>query len=221
MFAAILLAGCGRLGFDAGAPVDAPIEGSVAIVRQQGGWGPIDLTAEGRLDWMHLGLGGVNAVNRKASLGQLLGNVTQVGGGTLVFTDKQDPQLDTSWSDGSPVTSAGPVTTTFMIDTANLSGDGFAFRAAATTTPRTLRVYAGVWCARIRLAAKLVDESAPGQVDTTWDFPFSSYELGQYSVSYQAASDTTLELTLTIDLNHCVTGDVGEVWLSALTLAAG
>lgn len=232
LVALVILAGCGRLGFDEqGTPetFDAPMiddgpasVGSVVAQRMPGGWGPLDLTAAGDLDWKHFGIGATTAVNRKATGNNLIADVMHIGGGVLAFTDKQDPQLDTSWADGTPTTATpAPVTTTSYVDTPNPNGDGFAFDVAATTTQRTLRVNAGVWCARLRLSAKLLDNSAPELFDTTWDFPLSAFEVGTYNVSFRALQDTTLQVSLLIDFNYCTTGDVGEVWLSSITLSDG
>ena len=45
-------------------------------------------------------------------------------------------------------------------------------------------------------------------------------EIGRYQIGFaSAATGAVLAVQLAIDLNHCTTNDVGELWLMAATLA--
>src|ERR1044071_445644 len=73
----------------------------------------VDLTLDGKLDWVHWGLGGDYKVNRKASVTPLISNFTlisqNVTNNPLSFSSpywlEDTNSSSCSWSDGNPVTS--------------------------------------------------------------------------------------------------------------------
>jgi len=95
---------------------------------------PVDLTAEGTMDWRHWGLGG--AVDYKASAGTYISDVTPVGTGTV--TTKFRNMMSFSWTDGTP-------TATDTADADGMGvvgvGNGFTFTVPAAAAARTLSVY--------------------------------------------------------------------------------
>lgn len=99
--------------------------------------------------------------------------------------------------------------------------DGLRVVVNADTVPRTLVVYTGTFCTKLRLAATL-QLSGTGTrtgTDSAWDNPVPAGEYGYYVVQFQAgASGRTLTIDLVIDQNYCPTGDLGEVWLGGAAL---
>jgi hypothetical protein len=95
---------------------------------------PVDLTAEGVMDWRHWGLGG--AVDYKASAGTFISDVTPVGTGTV--TTKFRNPMSFSWTDGTPTaTDTGDADGMGVLG----AGNGFTFTVPAGAAARTLSVY--------------------------------------------------------------------------------
>ncbi len=120
--------------------------------------GPVNYTAEGTADWKHWGLTAASDVNRKATGGSQISDLTLLGGATLSrFPGNPANWSSTSWSDGTPAGSAtafpGGV---FSTQTAA----GYRFTVPADGGPRVLRVYLGSSTAASRLDAVLSDGSA-------------------------------------------------------------
>jgi len=182
-----------------------------------GAWGARSLSTEGTLDWAHWGLGGATAFNRKSGA-SAISNFTRLGTGALVSAACCLDPL--SWSGGTPTASVSGTDAFVYVDSASVSGAGFRFTVPADTAQKTLKVYAGAWAARLRLAATLSDGSAPAYVSTAFDVAAGAANTVVYTVSYAAASSgQSLTVDLTIDSNHATTGDLGEVWLAAATLS--
>ena len=201
-------------GADAG-PVEAVLTGSVST--PQLGFGQtVDLAVAGAADWAHWGLAGdVGAYNHKSGVASPISDFTQLGEATLLQTNCCI-ETGFTWGDGTPTTSASNAIGGVYIDTAKASGDGFRFSVPADTAMKTVRIYTGNWCVRARLEASLSDGSAPALVNTSFDVPTGTLQTAIYTVTYRAASPgQTLDVALTVDQNHCVEGDVGELHLFA------
>jgi hypothetical protein len=150
--------------------------------------GPVDLTAQGAVDWTHWGYpephNGVMSsryFNRKRNVPQRISNYSIAGSGSA--SRYADNLVAYSWSDGTPTLSVSPSTTGFYIGGVS---NGFQITVPADTTPRHLRFFTGVYLGRGRLEARLSDYSAAPFIDTT----ISSFgkAVGAYTIDYVAAS---------------------------------
>jgi len=199
-----------------GAPAATGLLTVSATTPQLGFGEPIDFSAAGDADWVHWGLDGdVAAYNHRSGVTPSISNYVQLGDATLLQTNCCI-ETGFSWSDGTPAATATNAIGGVYVDTANTGGDGFQFSVPADTTPRTLLVYAGNWCVREKLQATLSDGSAPTVVDTSFDVPTAQLANAIYTVSFQAGSPgQTLDIAVTIEDNHCTTGDLGELHLFA------
>ncbi len=98
-----------------------------------------NLTNEGTLDWIQWGLNAPEDVNHKLAVQQQISSFTLIGNG-VVQRDNHYANAYT-WSDGTPVMVAPPQQPSGVY--VRGIGNGFTFTVAASTTPRTLRVYLG------------------------------------------------------------------------------
>ena len=182
-----------------------------------------NLTAAGTLDWAHWGNAGSLSMNHKNGVAQQISSYTALGTVAPAVNNYFHGNASVaavSWSDGTPTASVAGTSGMAWIDTRNVSGDGFQLTAPADTSNRTLKLYAGNWCQRTKVQASLSDGSAPALTDTSWDVTTPVWQTSVYTLSYAAASSgQSLTVKVTIDLNHCLTGDVGEIGLYAATLA--
>lgn len=226
----ILVAGCGRLGYDSLASGDAGPEGadaedlstaSITIERLPEGWGTADLTREGPLDWLVLGYESSAIVHRKDIVAELISEPNTIGVGSTFFVqDDSFTETLLQWSDGKPTASAGPMASTGYVDTGELTGDGWTLSAPSQVEARTLRLFAGVYCGRLRAEATFDDGSVVPVVDTGLDTELqSTVAVSRYDIRFHNPAASQLVVRLTMDINYCTTDDLGEVWLSAVTLA--
>jgi len=178
---------------------------------------PVDLSSAGPADWAHWGLeGDLGAFNHRSGVAQPISTFTQLGAASLLATNCCI-ETGFSWSEGTPAATASNAIGGVYVDTANASGDGFRFSVPAGTARETIRIYTGNWCVRARLEATLSDGSAPPLVDTSFDVPTPVLQNSIYTIDVRAGSpDQTLLVDLTIDENHCIEGDVGELHLFAV-----
>jgi hypothetical protein len=118
---------------DAGVDADcsgSSLSGAVSIPPTT----PVDLTAEGTVDWRHWGLSGL--VDFKVTGGQRISDYTEIGNGAS--SDVMRSALTFSWSDGTPrqtVTGAPAAPALAGV------GSGFDFTVSAEPAARTLAVY--------------------------------------------------------------------------------
>lgn len=206
------------------AAVEDPADGqaevgslTASVSPPQLGFGePVDLSATGGADWVHWGLAGeVGAYNHKSGVGAPISDYSQLGTATLLATNCCI-ETGFSWTDGTPSEAAAGAIGGIYVDTANPSGDGFRFTVPADTDTRTLRVYTGNWCVRAKLAATLSDGSAAPLEDTSFEVATATLQNAIYTITFRAASSgQTLSIDYTIDENHCIDGDVGELHLFA------
>ncbi len=98
-----------------------------------------NLTNEGTLDWIQWGLNTPEDVNHKLAVQQQISNFILIGTATVQRDDHYTNAY--TWSDGTPVMVAPPQQPSGVY--VKGIGNGFALTVAASTTPRTLRVYVG------------------------------------------------------------------------------
>ncbi len=164
--AAALAAPLGSLTGNVGAPV-----------------GPINLTSAGSSDWVHWGYGSAPGVDHKASGSSQISNYTAIGTGYIgQYTDNL---FGYTWTDGSPDTSITSTTTGVYVYG---QGNGFQITAPADTTPRTLKVYVGVYGAQGTMIAHLTDGSAVDYTDASILAGSGAHNNGVYTFTYHAAS---------------------------------
>src|SRR5881396_3931880 len=129
----------------------------------------INLTSEGKIDWVHWGLYTVNSLDRKAGVPAQISDFTALddtNGSSFVF-QFADNENGYSWSDGTPNAVVTGTTTGVWAYRIPATGAGFQITVPADTATRTLQVYVGAFSARGRFEAYLSDDSAPGYVDTS------------------------------------------------------
>jgi len=145
-----------------GAATDAGCAGSslsgVAAVPTS----PVDLTAEGLLDWRHWGLGG--AVDyKRTDAATLISDYTVIGTGA---TSDVMRNLVFSWTDGYPRTTVSSAPAAFAITGVN---SGFEITAPAAASARTLAVYVSGESDSAVLVATLSDGCVTDYVATHSD----------------------------------------------------
>ncbi len=178
----------------------------------------VDLSAVGRLDWVHWGLQTETSLNRKACVAPLIGDF-----GVLQYAavyQYSDNFNGYSWSDGSPVPSVTNTTTgVWAYGRPNL-GTGFQLDAPADTTPKILQLFVGAYAAKGEFQARLSDGSAPAFVSG----PNSTVSNrgngpgGVFTLRY-AANSAGQSLTVTWSVSQIFAAD-GNVTMQAASLSA-
>jgi hypothetical protein len=168
--------------------------------------GAVDLTAEGTLDWIkYEATYGVPDSTRKASatvtiMSEALVDSADPDGNSglgILATDGDLYGNTFSWTDGTPVATGTDVEGSIWM--AGI-GNGYRWKVPASTTTRTFTLYAGMWCAQMRLSASLSDGSAPAQawlrLNREIGGPPADGNISSYFVEFAAAAD---EETLTVE----------------------
>jgi len=142
----------------------------------------VNLTTEGTADWVHWGLSTNAILNRKAGVAPQIAQFTKLGDfPSEIYTDNF---TGFSWTDGTPAPSAfGKHNGIFVYGETS----GFEFIAPADATPRTLKVYCGLYGAQGNFQAWLSDFSAPAFTSTSLSNVFGN-AYGAYTLTYSAAS---------------------------------
>jgi len=117
----------------------------------------VNLTSEGKLDWLHAGLATASDVNRKAGVAPLLTLTTTGVGGQY-----GNYQPTYTWSDGTPTMSASTKSGIYM----NGVGNGVTLTLPASATTRTVNVYVTAFNAHPMLTAHLSDGAVADYSDT-------------------------------------------------------
>lgn len=184
-----------------------PDVGSISVARA-GVPGTVDLSAEGRRDWVHWGQQSTFSLERDKA-----GNFAILEGSPIAprFQHSSSPQRFT-WSGGSPVDSSDGTQT--GIKTCG-QGNGFTISAPATTDTRTLRLYTGVQAARGKLTARL-STGAGVSATATLEDKDNTLSTAVFVVTYRAPRNGTLNLTWVTDASF--SNDCGGVALQAATL---
>jgi hypothetical protein len=196
------------------APVEIFVHGTGGSLTGSVAFPPafVDLTSEGIADWTHWGLITSDSFNRKSGVEPQISTLTTLG--TNSPAQYSNNYTSFSWTDGTPVVAEGGTPTgIFIIGFTN----GFKITAPADTTPRRLKVYAGLYGAMGNFQAFLSDGSARAYADTSLDSIFSDV-YGVYTIDYAAASaGQTLLVRYRSSCPYDM--DYGNVTLQAATLA--
>jgi hypothetical protein len=159
----------------------------------------VDLTAEGKLDWVHWGLLNETDVNRKVGVMPQISDFTLVDqiGAPFAFW-LFDNVSGYSWSDGTPTANVRGTTTGVWAFSTPSIGTGFELSVPADTVPRTLKVYVGSFAARGRFQASLSDGSSRAYSNNSL-FNTSNGPNGVYTLTYAADSpNQTLNIRWTL-----------------------
>jgi hypothetical protein len=177
----------------------------------------INLTSGGPLDWSQWGQPVSTTVNQRnipaANLESGPANYTSpismsrigavaAGGFTGAITY--------SWTNGKPTTSSSGTHGIYMTGV----GNGWQITVPAGTTPRTLKVYVGVFKAQGRLVAHLSDGSAVDFTSTSLNNTTGTTN-GVYTLTFATASNAR-NMTVKWTVNTAQTG--GNITLQAATL---
>jgi hypothetical protein len=129
----------------------------------------VDLTSEGKIDWVHWGLHTDSTLNRKAGVAPLIDDFVRqdASNGFSYIYQYADNYNGYSWSDGVPETAVTNTPTGVWAYGTPTIGSGFLFTVPADTTPRTLKAYVGVYAGVGRIEVSLSDTSAPTYVNAT------------------------------------------------------
>ncbi len=156
---------------------------------------PVNLTAEGSLDWAQWGATSVASFNHKANVAEQISNYALVGSG--VAQQAISTGMNFTWTDGTPTTSAMAGTGVYVQG----AGSGFSLTVPAATGPRTLRLYVAVTRGQGRLSASVSGSSLASYLDTSLNdasgtlirvyvLPFASSATGQsLTVSWTLLAD--------------------------------
>ena len=162
-----------------------PADHVVAIQRQSVA-SVVNLSAEGRRDWVHWAQEGTFSLERAAG-----GDFQILEGAPTAprFKHGLSPQRF-SWSGGSPVGNSDGTTT--GIRTCD-KGNGFTLSAPAAKSSRVLRIYVGAFASRGRLEAKL---STGGRTEVgKLEQRGNSLATAVFVVTYRAPGNATLKLS--------------------------
>ncbi|MDE3066725.1 MAG: hypothetical protein KGJ60_04150 [Verrucomicrobiota bacterium] len=124
----------------------------------------VNLTAEGKLDWVHWGLYTADSLDRKADVAPQISNFTLVGDNssyTLAAYQYTNNANGYTWYDGVPTTNATNTPTGVWAYDYVPFGSGFQLTVPADTAQRTLQVFVGAFAAEGQFTAFLSDGSAP------------------------------------------------------------
>ncbi|MEU8068180.1 hypothetical protein AB0B20_00385 [Micromonospora sp. NPDC049151] len=165
----------------------------------------VDLTAAGPTDWVHWGLTGADRAVRKRGGS---GEIRDEGGRGRRESFSNNPEAY-AWRDGAPVASAsGTMSGVYTCH----RGSGFNLAVAADGSPRTVRLYAGLWMARGRLDVRV---STGGPVTTLrMEDPHTALTT-EFTVRFRAPRGAKLLLNWTVEESL---GDCGNVSLQAVAL---
>ncbi|HYW45977.1 MAG TPA: hypothetical protein VE959_24145, partial [Bryobacteraceae bacterium] len=186
----------------------------------------LNLTTTGTLDWVHWGnslASGDMGITRKSSGGNMIGTLTHVlapvGQNQPTYAMYQGDSRSLTWTDGKPTqTAPGDVSGFKAYDVYGPDSRwGYSLTFPAGTGANTVVLYLGGVSCGGTLTAALGDKSA---TFAGYTFPAQSaaWDLN-YTLSFQAASATTLTVTWTMAGNN--TGGNGNLFISAAALSSG
>lgn len=171
----------------------------------------VDLTTEGDADWMHLGFGDLNGINRKTNVSEQL-TYSIVGAGIQKGFSFSSTDKVFSWTDGAPEAVVAETTSGIFIEQLD---SGFRITAPADATKRNLNIYLGAFDAKGKVTVSLSDGSvadAIGFLDSP-GLKSNQYLAVEYS-SFSESATVTVEYIL--DTKY---GDFGNVAIQAATLS--
>jgi hypothetical protein len=171
----------------------------------------VNLSVEGKMDWIHWALATRNSVNRRAGITPMVSDVTIIPHG--LPQRYADNFTAFSWTNGTPTASAfGTRSGLYMAGLSN----GFRITVPADTRPKRLNIYAGVYGARARFEATLSDNSAAPFINNQLERILAN-GYGLYTVDFAAGTNNQ---TLTVRYIAEALNDVnfGNVTWAAATL---
>ncbi|MCJ8014729.1 Ig-like domain-containing protein [Paenibacillus sp. KQZ6P-2] len=180
-----------------------PVEGGLLDGSQQSPSGQlsVNLTEEGKLDWIHAGGIGINneiRFNRKSNGNEQIKYSVKGSSSASAFGDSR---VVTSWTDGVPGEKAVNNTTGLFYSGI---GNGWQLVVPAGTTEKTLKIYTSVWNSKAKLEAYLSDNSAVLYSDVNERAGDSSYKV--YTLKFKAKSEGQ---TLTVkNISQSANGNV-------------
>jgi hypothetical protein len=172
----------------------------------------INLTTEGKIDWIHWGLRNETSLNRKATVTSQISDFTVLYNTNLSFVSAfqySDNFNGYSWADGRQESFVTNTTTgVYVVGGFNPNEtNGFQFTVPADTAPRTLKVYVGTYAARGRFQASLSDH--PTSYTNTALINFSNGPGGVYTINFSADStNQTLTIRWTASSKTQIDGNV-------------
>ncbi|WP_433290688.1 hypothetical protein ACQP2F_23535 [Actinoplanes sp. CA-030573] len=169
--------------------------------------GLVDLTAEGRRDWVHWGEDGTFSLERRKDGGFAILEGTPTA---PRFRHALSPQRF-AWTGGDPVDHSDGTPTGIRTCGA---GNAFTISAPAATGNRTLRLYLGVVSAKGTLRASLSAGSATASA--TFEQRDGSFHSVVYTLTYRAPKTARINLTWTT--TQAFGDGCGGVALEAATL---
>ncbi len=183
----------------------------------------VNLTAGGKLDWVHWGLYTDTSVDRKASVIPQISDFTLLGDSNSYLAAYQftDNANGYSWDDGAPTASVTNTTTgVWAYGYPVAIGSGFQITVPADTNRKTLQVFVGAFAATGKLEAVLSDGSAPAftSLPNATVNNLSNGPSGVFTLDYSANS-TGQVLTVTWTL-ATTRGAGANVTLQAAALTA-
>jgi hypothetical protein len=186
----------------------------------------VNLSAVGKLDWVHWGFHTEASVNRKACENLQIGNLspaydTNNPNGYSQIYQFSDNANGYSWQDGQPTPGATNTTTGDWAYGIPALGTGFEFSVPADTTPRTLQVFVGVFSGRGTLQVSLSDNSASAYSDSSLANLFGNGPGGVYTLNYSAnSSGQSLRIRWTLSQAVGPNAPSANVTLQAAALTA-
>jgi|GEM_PF-2542818 len=167
----------------------------------------VNLTSEGSLDWVQVGLVDANSFNRKTGVTPRLA-YSLVSSFPSAFGHVPSLRSSLSWSDGTPTASGGPYSGGVYWPALN---SGYNMAAPADTATRTLTLHLGGWNSNGQLLITLSDNSA---APVTLNLSGASVYHHTITVTYSAASAGQ-----TLNVRHTMTNSGGNIALQGATLA--
>ena len=173
----------------------------------------VNLTAIGRLDWVHWGLKSDSSIDRKGTVTPQISDFNVVYDTNFSYAAAYqygDNANGYSWSDGTPSSSITNTTTgVYVVGPFNITEtNGFEFSVPADTTLKTLKVFVGAYSARGRMVATLSDASTSGYTNTSL-FNFTNGPAGAYTLNFAAnSSNQTLNVHWVVSQRFQVDGNV-------------
>lgn len=167
----------------------------------------VNMTSEGSLDWVHLGLVDANSFNRKAAVTPRLA-YSLVSSFPSAFGHVPSLRSSLSWSDGTPTASSGPYSGGVYWPALN---SGYNLAAPADTATRTMTLHLGGWNSTGQLLITLSDNSV---APVTLNLSGASVYHHTITVTYSAATAGQ-----TLNVRHTMTNSGGNIALQGATLA--
>jgi hypothetical protein len=184
----------------------------------------VDLSAAGKLDWVHWGYlesddtspdrqfygnpvqvdcqPASRCLNRKQGGSPRIGDFTPVGDVDVTTPFRLYGRDGTriSWSNGAPVRRVVDARTVFYVAHA---GNGYRIRVPADQTVHVFTLYLSLWNAKVQCVASLSDRSASDYTDDSLTPDYPRGRNNSYTFTYRAAHPgQTLTVTITIVEDH-------------------